>query len=161
MKTKSPSCKPAKVNLPWAASMLRAKAGLNTKMAIGKKVAQKARARLKKAHGGVLPSPSEDLHDRLRTMAEQRAARQRHHLIKQLQQAAKRARTFLVRRLLRKRAQASGGNAQSQPEGEEDEQLRALKAVAPAAVARRALQQLGFADDVLMPLAAAEEATPV
>ena len=69
--------------------------------------------------------------------------RQRHHLVKQLQQAAKKAKTFLVRRLLRKAGEAGAAA------GNSDEKLRALRAVSPAAVARRALGPLGLADLVI------------
>ena len=127
-------------NLQWAASVLRAKDGIMSSqpMAIAKKVAQKARSKIKRKHGTV-PAPSVELQMQLQSISAERAARQLHHLVKQLVQAAKKARTFLVRRQLRKANQTA-----SAPTA--DERIVALKAVAPAAVARRALDQVGLTE---------------
>ena len=132
--------KPPRKNLQWAASVLRAKAGIMSSqpMAIAKKVAQKARSKIKRKHGTV-PAPSVELQMQLQSISAERAARQLHHLVKQLVQAAKKARTFLVRRQLRKANQTA-----SAPTA--DERIVALKAVAPAAVARRALDQVGLTE---------------
>ena len=132
--------KPTKVNLKWNAEILKAKAGISSKMAVPKRIASKTRNQLKKK-AGARPAVDEALQARLNALGAERLQRQRHHLAKQLVQAAKKARTFLVRRVLRK-ASAEGGTADAG-------RLAALRAVSPAAVARHALQPLGLADVVV------------
>ena len=100
-------------NLKWTASVLRARAGISSKMAVPKKIAQRSRTRLKRANNGVLPRPDEGLRSRLAALDSERLQRQRHHQVKLLVQAAKKARTFLVRRLLRKAGEAGGSEAVS------------------------------------------------
>ena len=157
---------PKKVNLKWRQETLRAKAGLSSRMAIPKKIAQKTRQKLKRQANGaeVRFAPDNALQGQLLELSVERAKRQRHHLVKQLQQAAKKAKTFLVRRMLRKSSTASGegagpdagedaakgGKSASAAGPQDDEKLRALRAVSPAAVVRRALLPLGLADEIAL-----------
>ena len=103
--------KTKKQNLKWAASVLKAKAGISSKMAVPKKIAQKSRAKLRKKGQNI--GGDDALQSRIASIDAERRQRQRHHLVKQLQQAAKKAKTFLVRRLLRKagEAGAAAGNS--------------------------------------------------
>ena len=102
-----------KVNLKWQQETLRAKAGLSSRMAVPKKIAQKARAKLKKQANGteIRFGPDDALQSKLFSISLERAKRQRHHLVKQLQQAAVLAKTFLIRRMLRQTQEASGTSA--------------------------------------------------
>ena len=135
---------PGQRNLKWAQETLRAKAGLSSKMAIPKKIAQKSRAKLKRANGTNQGTATDSvLQAKLQALVAERARRQRHHLVKQLQQACKKARTFLVRRVMRKAKEEASSEAAL-----DDVKLRALRAVSPAAVVRRALQPLGLAGEV-------------
>lgn len=138
--------KPPKGNLKWATHVLRAKAGFNSKLAVPKKIAQKARAKLKRTHGSEGKSFRPDassLKERLEVLGQKKAARQQHHMVKQLMQSAKKARLFLVRRLLRKLAKE--GEASS-----DAEKLNVLRSLSIAAAVRRAVRPLGIADvDVL------------
>lgn len=148
----SQSKPPRRANLSWERAKTLAKAGLHTKSAIGKKIAQKARTRLKRSNNGMVPKADEATQARLRSLEVERASRQRHHLIKLIVQAAKKARTFLVRRQLRKSQEAAkaleaGGTTEEQQQ-RESERLRVLKAVAPSAVARRAVRKLGLSEEV-------------
>ena len=139
-----------KVNLKWQQETLRAKAGLSSRMAVPKKIAQKARAKLKKQANGteIRFGPDDALQSKLFSISLERAKRQRHHLVKQLQQAAKKAKTFLIRRMLRQTQEASGTSAVAQAGG--SEKLLALRSVAPAAVVRRALLPLGLIDEIAL-----------
>ena len=105
-------------------------------MAVPKKIAQKARAKLKRRNNGELPQPDEELHSTLRALESERLSRQRHHLMKQLQQVAKKSRALLLRKLVRR--EATGDEARR------ERRMLAAKRVPPAAVARRALTQLGL-----------------
>ena len=88
--------RPPKKERKWAASVLRAKAGVCTStMAVPKKIAQKAE-HAQGENGGQQPAATAELHKQITELGLQKAARQRHHLLKQLLQSAKKARTFLV-----------------------------------------------------------------
>ena len=129
---------PRRANLQWEVSKLRAKSGMRTVSAIGKKIAQKARVRLRRANEGAVPKPDDAVRSRLRLLQEERVARQRHHMIKQLVQAAKKAKTFVLRKQLRK------PTGSSQDDGISTGRLQLLKAIPPASVARRAVRKLGL-----------------
>eukprot|EP00308_Calcidiscus_leptoporus_P003347 CAMPEP_0119360958 /NCGR_PEP_ID=MMETSP1334-20130426/8408_1 /TAXON_ID=127549 /ORGANISM="Calcidiscus leptoporus, Strain RCC1130" /LENGTH=97 /DNA_ID=CAMNT_0007375875 /DNA_START=1 /DNA_END=290 /DNA_ORIENTATION=+ len=82
--------------------MTRARAGISSSMAVPKKVAQKARGRLKKAHEGRIPQMGEGVSGRLHLLESAQRQRRRHHLTKQLGASMKKAKLFLVRKLVRK-----------------------------------------------------------
>ena len=71
------SDKPRRANLRFAASVLRAKAGFTSsqRMAVAKKIAQKARSKIKRRDGAA-PQPSQALQEQLLAIAAERAARQ-------------------------------------------------------------------------------------
>ena len=50
-----------KRNLKWAASVLRARAGISSKMAVPKRIASKRRGELRRKNDGALPQPDEAL----------------------------------------------------------------------------------------------------
>ena len=56
--------KPTKVNLKWNAEILKAKAGISSKMAVPKRIASKTRNQLKKK-AGARPAVDEALQARL------------------------------------------------------------------------------------------------
>ena len=123
-------------NLRWEEQMTRAKLGLSSKMAVPKRVAQKRRRKLGPEEAAALGGAAAA---RLGVLQAAQRERRRHHLTKQLQAATKKAKGFLVRKLLRRGA---------------SEQLRALRALPlPVAVAA-ALASAGLAE--LAPAADAE-----
>ena len=65
--------KPRRLNLAWERDKLAAKAGLYTRSAIGKKIAQKVRGRLKKVNDGVVPQADEVVHARIHSLEAERA----------------------------------------------------------------------------------------
>ena len=78
-------------NLKWRIQMERAKAGLGSRMAVPKRVAQKAKQRLKRQHNGAVPEVSAAALGTIEALERARAERQRHHRVKLLQQAVKKA----------------------------------------------------------------------
>ena len=86
-----------------------------------------------------LPVVDSDVRDQVGALLEKQARAQQRHFAKQLQQAAKKARGFLIQKLIRKGREAAGtlGSADS-------ERVRLLKALPPAVVARAAQGKLGI-----------------
>mmetsp|Transcript_9268 Transcript_9268/g.20208 ORF Transcript_9268/g.20208 Transcript_9268/m.20208 type:complete len:415 (-) Transcript_9268:336-1580(-) len=89
-------------NVRWQLEMTRARAGLASSMAVPKKVAQKARGRLKKTHEGHVPKVTEDVAQTLHSLALVQRNRRLHHATKLLGACVKKAKSFLVRKLVRK-----------------------------------------------------------
>ena len=131
-----------KQNLKWELNVLRAKAGLPSKMAVPKRIAQKARSKLKRAHEGALPSMSGSQLQRTLQLEQKQAKARVRHLIKQLRQGIKKARTFLLRKLLRKARE----HTDVVPSALEYK-LRVLKALPLADVTRSAQLELGIEVD--------------
>ena len=103
-----------KQNIKWELNVARAKAGLPSKMAVPKRIAQKARSKLKKTNEGALPLVKGAQLERMVQLQRKQASAQQRHLLKQLQQGVKKARTFLMRKLIRKaRETASEDSAQA------------------------------------------------
>lgn len=128
-------------NLKWASALLRARNGIGgSRMAVPKKIAQKARSQLKRKHHGQLPKHMDQvLEAQLHQLEVDKLSQQRHHLVKKLAQGAKKARAFLLRKLMRDDVRKAGSQA-----ARREQRIRVLKAAPPTEIARRALLRAGL-----------------
>jgi len=130
-----------KTNLRWEVKKLQ-RAGHSSS-----RITKQVQHRLKWAHAGKLhPGRSGD---KIQSLAEEAVRKQRYHLTKQLHQAIKKAKSFLLRKLMR-RGKESGkaeGGGKADGGAEAEERLRVLRALPVQEVARSALSSLGFEDD--------------
>jgi len=124
-----------KTNLRWEVKKLQ-RAGHSSS-----RITKQVQHRLKRAHAGKLhPGRSSD---KIQSLAEETVRKQRYHLTKQLHQAMKKAKSFLLRKLMRRGKEGS----KAEGGGEAEERLLVLKALPLHEVARTALSSLGMDDD--------------
>ena len=124
-----------KTNLRWEVKKLQ-RAGHSSS-----RITKQVQHRLKRAHAGKLhPGRSGD---KIQSLAEETVRKQRYHLTKQLHQAMKKAKSFLLRKLMRRGKEGS----KAEGGGEAEERLRVLRALPLHEVARTALSSLGMDDD--------------
>ena len=101
------------------------------------RISKVVQRKFKKVHGGRLPGKNATAAaEKIQAVHAETLRKQRYHLTKQLQQAIKKAKAFLVRKQMRRAKEA--GKAQ---EGETD-RLQILKALPVQEVARNALASL-------------------
>ena len=130
-----------KTNLRWEVKKLQ-RAGHSSS-----RITKQVQHRLKRAHAGKLhPGRSSD---KIQSLAEEAVRKQRYHLTKQLHQAMKKAKSFLLRKLMRRGKEGSKAEGGGKAEGgaEAEERLRVLRALPVQEVARTALSSLGLEDD--------------
>ena len=130
-----------KTNLRWEVKKLQ-RAGHSSS-----RITKQVQHRLKRAHAGKLhPGRSGD---KIQSLAEEAVRKQRYHLTKQLHQAMKKAKSFLLRKLMRRGKEGGKAEGGGKADGgaEAEERLRVLRALPVQEVARTALSSLGFEDD--------------
>mmetsp|Transcript_1497 Transcript_1497/g.2970 ORF Transcript_1497/g.2970 Transcript_1497/m.2970 type:complete len:499 (+) Transcript_1497:68-1564(+) len=132
-------------NLRWKINMAKAKAGLYSSMAVPKKVSQKMKGRLKKMGEDKLPEIRKQAHEHLNALQAQLAQRQRHHRVKQVQQAVKKAKAFVLRKVVRKCKEAAASSSSSTV-SQLELRLQALKTLSVTAAAHKALLKYGLID---------------
>ena len=131
-----------KTNLRWEVKKLQ-RAGNSSS-----RIAKQVQHRLKRAHAGKLhPGRSSA---KIQSLAQETVRKQRYHLTKQLHQAMKKAKSFLLRKQMRRANDGGkakdGGKAEGGGEGGGD-RLLVLKALPLHEVARAALSSLGMDEE--------------
>ena len=130
-----------KTNLRWEVKKLQ-RAGHSSS-----RITKQVQHRLKRAHAGKLhPGRSGD---KIQSLAEEAVRKQRYHLTKQLHQAIKKAKSFLLRKLMRRGKEGGKAEGGGKADGgaEAEERLRVLRALPVQEVARSARSSLGVEDD--------------
>ena len=124
-----------KTNLRWEVKKLQ-RAGHSSS-----RITKQVQHRLMRAHAGRLhPDRSST---KIQSLAQETVRKQRYHLTKQLHQAMKKAKSFLLRKQMRRGKQGS----KAEGGGDAEERLLVLRALPLNEVARAALASLGMDDE--------------
>eukprot|EP00302_Diacronema_sp_CCMP2436_P040722 CAMPEP_0180025838 /NCGR_PEP_ID=MMETSP0984-20121128/24862_1 /TAXON_ID=483367 /ORGANISM="non described non described, Strain CCMP 2436" /LENGTH=242 /DNA_ID=CAMNT_0021950483 /DNA_START=8 /DNA_END=733 /DNA_ORIENTATION=+ len=137
---------PRKPNLEMRIAMLQAKAGQTPTLGVARYLRQKAvkGARGGKAGkgGGSAGEPSQAQAAQLEALVAERVGRKRHHALKLLRQAVRKARAFALRKLVRKLKEETDEAGRVRCAA----RMGALKALSAEWLTSRALQRAGLAE---------------